>query len=86
MLESFSDIDDDDAVQPKGTGNSFGDLAELSARLSTVSMDESNTEVRKLLSRKDELERRHRMQEHNSKRLQVIFISIYLVFRVECML
>lgn len=78
MLETFSDNEDDDDVSHGSDTKSFvNDMANCADKLndlslnSTLSLDENSAEIRNLLRRKDELERRHRMQEQHNERLQV---------------
>lgn len=92
VLESFSDNDDDNDDNESLTSDnksSVNDMTNCADKLSDLSLnsssslDENSAEIRSLLRRKDELERRHRMQEQHNERLQVsttffcLFIFIF---------
>lgn len=80
MLESFSDDDLDQASVSNGkSGNGIekdGDSANVPpAEVNGESNDDDHrsgtSEIKKLLRRKDELERSHKMQEKRQQRYQV---------------
>lgn len=99
LLESFSDNEDFDLPPNKEHDTNIGNcsdssLSELSTNLSVISLnlahDDNTTEIRKLLGRKDELERRHRIQERNNQRLQVKYCFLikkyyFILYWYTCM-
>lgn len=67
LLESFSDGDDD---AKKDTSESNGSVENIS-RSSDLKNQDDTAEIRRLLRRKDELERKQKMEEKYNERLQV---------------
>lgn len=59
-------------------------VSSVASKLDSLSNCADNTtEIRKLLRRKDELERRHKMQEHQNQRLQVCLLKFFNTY-IDC--
>lgn len=78
-MESFSDNDDDfDNIKDSNImTNMRSDSVSSDISCNSQSHDENGSETRKLLRRKDELERRHKMAERHQQRLQVSFCCFF---------
>ena len=92
LVESFSDNEDyEDEAPPNKENNtninncsdSSSSVADLAINVSDMQLNSSNEnsiEIKKLLKQKDELTRRHQMQERNNQRLQVrFFFCLYFI-------
>lgn len=77
VLESFSDCDDDEFKSTEDKSKESEELARAISN-SVQNTEENESEIRRLLRRKDELERRHTQQEEHHKKLQVIYSNIPL--------
>lgn len=82
LLESFSDEEDsckktDDIDDKKNSSNDSSNDEKLSANNGSSPNDAA--EIRRLLRRKDELERKQKMQERYNERLQVSTTKMFLL-------
>lgn len=91
LLESFSDEDDDSCKKTddieddkKNSSNDSSNDEKLSANNNNGSSPNNDAaEIRRLLRRKDELERKQKMQERYNERLQVSTKNVLCKFYVK---